>query len=182
MNNSIEYSGLYWMNIFLNEYFGFCFELNFELNHFSARFNEKMNFSKCIAHPYSITCIRNHDLIWEKNSRDYQSQNLAYCTEGYKCPLFSNSDLSGRGQGRGKMQMIFMKCKCFSSLCSIRHKNGQYAHGAYFKYTIRQLRHSCSMFVGELKRPMLVCVCAKVFANPNVEEGIFKFSEEFSKF
>ena len=32
------------MNIFLNEYFGFCFELNFELNHFLARFNEKMNF------------------------------------------------------------------------------------------------------------------------------------------
>ena len=32
------------MNIFLNEYFGFCFELNFELNHFSDRFNEKMNF------------------------------------------------------------------------------------------------------------------------------------------
>ena len=28
MNNSIEYSGLYWMNIFLNEYSGFCFELN----------------------------------------------------------------------------------------------------------------------------------------------------------
>ena len=27
-----------------NEYFGFCFDLNFELNHFSARFNEKMNF------------------------------------------------------------------------------------------------------------------------------------------
>ena len=32
------------MNIFLNEYFGFCFELNFELNHFLAKFNEKMNF------------------------------------------------------------------------------------------------------------------------------------------
>ena len=32
------------MNIFLNEYFGFCFELNFELNHFSVRFNEEMNF------------------------------------------------------------------------------------------------------------------------------------------
>ena len=32
------------MNIYLNEYFGFCFELNFELNHFSARFNEKMIF------------------------------------------------------------------------------------------------------------------------------------------
>ena len=32
------------MNIFLNEYFGFCFELNFELNLFSAPFNEKMNF------------------------------------------------------------------------------------------------------------------------------------------
>ena len=28
------------MNIFLNDHFGFCFELN----HFSARFNEKMNF------------------------------------------------------------------------------------------------------------------------------------------
>ena len=32
------------MNIFLNEYFEFCLELNFELNHFLARFNEKMNF------------------------------------------------------------------------------------------------------------------------------------------
>ena len=32
------------MNIFLNEYFGFCFELNFELNHFWGKFNEKMNF------------------------------------------------------------------------------------------------------------------------------------------
>ena len=38
------------------------------------------------------------------------------------------------------------------------------------------------MFVGKLKRPMLVCVSAKVFANPNVEEGVFKLSEEFSKF
>ena len=28
------------MNIFLNKYFGFCFELN----HFQAKFNEKMNF------------------------------------------------------------------------------------------------------------------------------------------
>ena len=34
MNNSIEYSGLYWMKFFLNEYSWFCFELNFELNHF----------------------------------------------------------------------------------------------------------------------------------------------------
>ena len=34
------------MNIFLNEYFGFCFESNFELNHFHARFKEKMNFKK----------------------------------------------------------------------------------------------------------------------------------------
>ena len=31
------------MNNFLNEYFGFYFELNIELNHFLARFNEKMN-------------------------------------------------------------------------------------------------------------------------------------------
>ena len=40
------------MNIFLNEYFGFCFELNFELNHFSARFNEKMNFQNVSPTPY----------------------------------------------------------------------------------------------------------------------------------
>ena len=32
------------MNIFLNEYPGFCFELNFELNHILSRFNEKMKF------------------------------------------------------------------------------------------------------------------------------------------
>ena len=31
------------MNNSLNEYFGFYFELNIELNHFFARFNEKMN-------------------------------------------------------------------------------------------------------------------------------------------
>ena len=34
------------MNNFLNEYFGFWFELNFESNHFEARFNEKMFFEK----------------------------------------------------------------------------------------------------------------------------------------
>ena len=44
--NSLEYSVLYWWNIFMNEYSGFCFELNFELNHFYARFNERMNFLK----------------------------------------------------------------------------------------------------------------------------------------
>ena len=93
-----------------------------------------------------ITCLNCQKswLFYEKNNREYQSQNpIAYCIEGWKCswkmwcPLFSNSDLSGRGQGRDKMQMIFIKCKCFSSLCSLRHKNGQYVHGAYFKYTIR---------------------------------------------
>jgi len=41
MNNSIEISGLNLMNIS-----GFCFELNFELNHFQARFHEKMIFQK----------------------------------------------------------------------------------------------------------------------------------------
>ena len=41
------------MNIFLNEYFGFWFELNFELNHFSARFNEKMNFQNVSPTPTS---------------------------------------------------------------------------------------------------------------------------------
>ena len=37
------------MNIFLNEYFGFWFELN----HFSARFNEKMNFQNVSPTPRS---------------------------------------------------------------------------------------------------------------------------------
>ena len=32
------------MNIFLNEFSRFCFEFNFELNNFKARFNEKMKF------------------------------------------------------------------------------------------------------------------------------------------
>ena len=32
------------MNNLLNEYLRFNFELNIELNHFLARFNEKMNF------------------------------------------------------------------------------------------------------------------------------------------
>ena len=46
------------MNIFWNEYSGFCFELNFELNHFSAPFNEKMNFqnvsprARCQSRPF----------------------------------------------------------------------------------------------------------------------------------
>ena len=33
----------FWMNILLNEYFRFDFELNIELNHFLARFNVWMN-------------------------------------------------------------------------------------------------------------------------------------------
>ena len=47
------------MNIFLNECFGFCVELNFELNHFSARFNEKINFQnvspRAISHRFLHT-------------------------------------------------------------------------------------------------------------------------------
>ena len=41
MNNFIEFSVLNWMNFLLNEYFGFCFELNFDLNHFQARLQKK---------------------------------------------------------------------------------------------------------------------------------------------
>ena len=37
------------MNNFLNVYFGFYFELNIELNHFLARFNEKMNIQNVSA-------------------------------------------------------------------------------------------------------------------------------------
>ena len=48
MNNSIEYSGLYWMNIFLNEYFEFCFKSYFELNH-SWPIQWKKEFSRTVA-------------------------------------------------------------------------------------------------------------------------------------
>ena len=44
------------MNIFLNKCFGFCFELNFELNHLHARFKEiflKKVGSKNIVKPWS---------------------------------------------------------------------------------------------------------------------------------
>ena len=51
MNNSIEFSLLNWKNIFLNEYFGFCFELN----HFWAKFNEKMNFQNVSNRATSLT-------------------------------------------------------------------------------------------------------------------------------
>ena len=37
------------MNDLLNEYVGFYFELNIELNHFLARFNEKMNIQNVSA-------------------------------------------------------------------------------------------------------------------------------------
>ena len=63
MNNSIEYSGLYWMNIFLNEYFGFSFELNFELNHILARFNEKMNIQNGSARAKSSRVDNNQSLF-----------------------------------------------------------------------------------------------------------------------
>ena len=39
------------MNIFLNEYFLFNFELNIKLNHFLARFNVKMNNQNVSATP-----------------------------------------------------------------------------------------------------------------------------------
>ena len=48
MNNCIEYCSLYQMNNHLNEYYGFWFELNIELNHFLAQFNEN-----CILETYS---------------------------------------------------------------------------------------------------------------------------------
>ena len=40
------------MNIFLNEYSGF----SFELNHFQAKFNEKMNFLNVSARANNMRC------------------------------------------------------------------------------------------------------------------------------
>ena len=60
------------MNIFLNEYSGFCFELNFELNHFLAGFNEKMNFHN--ASPRA----KNATLHCEKH-KEAQQGNLLGC-------------------------------------------------------------------------------------------------------
>ena len=51
------------MNIFLNEYFGFWFELNFELNHFSARFNEKINFQNVSPTPKQMLNIIRSQLL-----------------------------------------------------------------------------------------------------------------------
>ena len=55
------------MNIFLNEYSGLCFELNFELNHFSARINEKMNFQN--VSPRAKSGSPTHLLLEEQASK-----------------------------------------------------------------------------------------------------------------
>ena len=49
------------MNNFLNEYFGFSFEWNIELNHFLARFNEKMNIQNVSARARATPTL--HPLI-----------------------------------------------------------------------------------------------------------------------
>ena len=72
MNNAIEFSALNWMNIFLNEYFGFCFEwiffwmniLDFVLNcfwieSFLGRIQWKNEFSKRIEQGY---CKERYDI------------------------------------------------------------------------------------------------------------------------
>ena len=78
MNNFIEYSGLYWTNIFLNEYFGFCFELNFELNHFSARFNEKMNFQNVPHTPIWLRAMILRAQLSEKAPRHLESLDKGF--------------------------------------------------------------------------------------------------------
>ena len=52
------------MNNFLNEYFGFCFELNFELNHFWAKFNEKMNFQNVSNRAMSMWMVSTIKSMW----------------------------------------------------------------------------------------------------------------------
>ena len=79
------------MNIFLNEYFGFCFELNFELNHFSARFNEKMNFQNVLYRAIqgaAFIFLGQHDEV------DAAHEEVAsHCTA--PCPRLSTSGLVG---------------------------------------------------------------------------------------
>ena len=52
------------MNISLNKYSGFCFELNFELNHFWAKFNEKMNFQNVSNRAMSMWMVSTIKSMW----------------------------------------------------------------------------------------------------------------------
>ena len=52
------------MNNLLNEYAGFCLELNFELNHFWAKFNEKMNFQNVSNRAMSMWMVSTIKSMW----------------------------------------------------------------------------------------------------------------------
>ena len=81
MNNSIEHSGLYSMNIFLNKYFWFCFELN----HFSARINEKMNFQ-------NVSPTPPHVHGWNFNLANYE---ILFVNCWNNCLLFAECSADG---------------------------------------------------------------------------------------
>ena len=70
------------MNIFLNECFGFWFELNFELNHFSARFNEKMNSQNVSPTPRMV--MRKHMMIFLKNGCKLFDSTLGAMWTGFE--------------------------------------------------------------------------------------------------
>ena len=78
------------MNIFLNEYFGFCFELNFELNHFSARFNEKMNFQN----------VSNRATLVLRTSQGLGGLSVDIPIQVDRCRIFGKLILFGYGIGQ----------------------------------------------------------------------------------
>ena len=70
------------MNILSKKYSGFCFELNFELNHFSTQFNEKMNFQN--VSPAPSWGRRKHCLTMRMEIMTRQKYSSLLMTISYK--------------------------------------------------------------------------------------------------
>ena len=130
------------MNIFLNEHFGFCLELNFELNHFWARFIEKMNFQNGSARASWWCWWNNRTLYWAK-SRDFQARPQGlwywllscwrYQVASAFCFFESFAHLSGRTKWAKTLNaikhsgptssLVFWQCTLFGSGALVDNDN-----------------------------------------------------------
>ena len=95
------------MNICLNEYSGFCFELNFELNHFLARFNEKMNFQNVSPTPTHIGCgygcIFVHIGVELELTIRLASEKLGWRQNSHSAEVNSSQNVTSRHRNRVEM-------------------------------------------------------------------------------
>ena len=73
MNNSIEYFGLYWMNIFWNEYLEILFWIEFWIESFLGPIQWKNEFSKCIGQGYSCLIFGYHMSVRRSSLLDKNS-------------------------------------------------------------------------------------------------------------